>query len=224
MSDPYSPYSPQPYSLPAQYGSHFPPMRGSGAGSNSLTKSVAALMIALAALALLLGLGMILMGLVITPQLLAEAQVPPELHESASMAGVDVLTLMKWTAFIGGGILVTYAIVFGGLSPSIWKGRRWAACVALGFLVLVVLLQLLNVIASLGDPLSMCIGVVMVLPHLVLGVLLVKMLAAGPREDWAAEQRMAMEIQAQQLAWQQYYAQQQAAQARQGEQLPPSPH
>lgn len=237
MSDPYSPYPPappppghdprghgQPYAYPMSYAGYLPPsgmQRGGQSVPTGPSKAAACVMIALAVLALLLGALMILAGVIATPERLADAQIPPELYDAAEMANTDLFTLMRWTFFIVGGLALVYAVVMGGLSPSIWKGRRWAVIVALGLLVLVILFQTLNVLGSLGDPLSMCIGIVLMLPHFALGMLLILTLSAGRKGDgWTVEQQMAMQANAQQAAWHQYYASQQRSRT---ESPPPPP-
>lgn len=201
----YSPYSPPQfpdYAVdPASFRNPLAPAR-----------RASILMFIFGGLALLCGLGMTLLGAVLTPQMMSQFPNAGELHAMESQLGMPMrLLLIVWGLFV-----LVPAILYIVLGFFVRRGGLVSCVLGLvlaGGTSLVALLQIIGLVSQRGDPVALAFGACMVLFSLVLCVLLLMWLIQAVR---AAPAAAAMRNQFNAQYWQSYQQQQQYAQGGYG--------
>lgn len=224
MSDPYSPYPQQQsyYAPPSAY----PPQGGGRPGATGSSRAASVLMALLALGGLLLGALFVLVGAMMTPELLAEMQssgnIPPEFHEMAAQSGQSLDSLLRIGAYIFGGFMLVYGVVVGGLSPFVWGNRKpivITAIVVVGLVLALLAVNLISAVAS-SNLAGTCFNLVFIAPHVAILVLLIMALRS---RQTGYPQTPTYDAANQQAAWQAYYAQQQQYQQDHSSPPPPPP-
>ncbi len=175
------------------------------------------LMFVLCGIGLLCGGFMTLFGVIMTPQMIAQAPNSAQLHEVESqLGGISLQTMM----LVAGIICIIPSILYGVMGFLVRGGRTGSVVVSIvltALTLVLIFIQVLGGIAKGGDPASLgaalcMMGIPLVL-CIVLLVTLVKALRAAPSVD-------AMQQQFQAQYWQSMQ-QQQAAQLGYGYGMPP---